>query len=136
MEHTIIFQKICDDYRLLADLAEFFPKKDRYGIGVRLENTILHLLEAVITAETTVPALKERALIEAVTQAEIAAVLARLAIQFFHGAVVVGARNDLVVHAGNNVCDRGAAIGAFGRGGTRLRQRVSCEQRGAKDERR
>jgi len=81
MDHTIIFQKACDDYRLLADLTEFFPKKDRYGIGVRFENTILHLLEAIITAETTAPALKERALIEVITQAEIAAVLARLSME-------------------------------------------------------
>jgi hypothetical protein len=81
MDHTIIFQKACDDYRLLADLTEFFPKKDRYGIGVRFENTILHLLEAIITAETTTPALKERALIEVITQAEIAAVLARLSME-------------------------------------------------------
>jgi len=81
MEHTIIFQKAYDAYRLLADLTEFFPKKDRFGIGVRLENTILNLLEAIITAETTIPALKERALLEAVTQAEISAIIARLAME-------------------------------------------------------
>jgi len=81
MEHTIIFQKAYDAYRLLAELTEFFPKKDRFGIGIRMENTFLHLLEAIITAETTIPALKDRALIEAITQAEISAVLARLAME-------------------------------------------------------
>ena len=64
------------------------------------------------------------------------AVLACLGIQLLHRAVVVGARNDLVVDAGDDLFDRVAAVGALGCGGARLRQSGGCEQRRAKDERR
>ena len=41
------------------------------------------------------------------------AVLARLVVQFLHGAVVVRARDDLVVDAGDDLLDRRAAVGAL-----------------------
>ena len=62
------------------------------------------------------------------------AVLARLGIQFFHGAVVVRARDDLIVDAGDDVFDRGAAVWALRRGGMRLRQSGTCEQHRAEHE--
>ena len=43
------------------------------------------------------------------------AVLASLLVHFRQGAVIVRARDDLVVHPGDDVLDRGAAIGALGR---------------------
>jgi len=56
------------------------------------------------------------------------AVLVRLGIQLLHGAVVVRARDDLIVDAGDDLFDRGAAIRTLGRGGMRLRRSGRCEQ--------
>lgn len=79
MDHTIAFQKAYDCYRLAAGLVPSFPKVDRYGLGIRLETTLLGVLEAIITAEVTVPALKDRALVDAAVRADIGIVLCRLA---------------------------------------------------------
>jgi hypothetical protein len=81
MYHSLAFAKIYDAYRLVADLTTNFPKKDRYALGVRLETSTLELLSHIIEAETTVAALKDRALIAAVVSADICAVLTRLALE-------------------------------------------------------
>ncbi len=64
------------------------------------------------------------------------AVLARFIIHLLQGAVIVRARDDLIVHAGHDLLHRGAAKGALRRDGMRLRESVSCEQQRAKHERR
>lgn len=79
MDHTLMFQKAYDCIRLAANLVPSFPKVDRYGLGIRLEQTILDVLEAVITAEVTAPTLKDRALVDAAVHADIGIVLCRLA---------------------------------------------------------
>ncbi len=81
MEHSLTFSKTYDAYRLIADLTMNFPKKDRYTLGVRLETSTLDLLARIIEAETTVAALKDRALIAAVVSADVCAVLTRLALE-------------------------------------------------------
>ncbi len=45
-----VFQKTYDLYKSFYLIILDFPKKDRYTIGQRLENTILALLEDIITA--------------------------------------------------------------------------------------
>ena len=64
------------------------------------------------------------------------AVLFGLLVQILERAIVIGPRDDLVVHAGNDALDRGSAVGALRRGGMRLRQRVTCEQHRSEHERR
>lgn len=81
MPHSLAFAKTYDAYKLVADLTQNFPKKDRYMLGVRLETSTLELLAHVAEAETTAPALKDRALIAATVKADICAVLARLALE-------------------------------------------------------
>jgi hypothetical protein len=81
MQHTFSFQKAYDAYRLISDLTERFPKKDRYTLGVRLETTTLDIIEAIAMAEATVAALKDRALVSATVKADVASVLIRLALE-------------------------------------------------------
>lgn len=81
MQHSLAFSKTYDAYRLIADLTMNFPKKDRYALGDRLETSTLDLLAHIIEAETTVAALKDRALIAAVVSADLCAVLTRLALE-------------------------------------------------------
>lgn len=45
-----VFQKTYDLYKSFYLIILDFPKKDRYTIGQRVENTILSLLEDIITA--------------------------------------------------------------------------------------
>lgn len=81
MPHSLIFAKVYDAYRLISNLTVNFPKKDRYALGIRLETATLELLEHIIEAETTVAALKDRALIAAVVSADICSVLTRLSLE-------------------------------------------------------
>ena len=77
MNHSLLYQKAYNLYLNVAELVAQFPKKDRYSIGLRLENELLELLKQAVTAEVTLPTFKERALILVITQAEIAKVLVR-----------------------------------------------------------
>lgn len=45
-----VFQKTYDLYKSFYSLVLDFPKKDRYTIGQRIENTILDILENIIAA--------------------------------------------------------------------------------------
>lgn len=81
MEHSLVFAKAYDAYQLVASLVQDFTKKDRYSIGVRLETQFLLLIEDIVTAEVTVPALKDRALISATVRADVASVLVRLTLE-------------------------------------------------------
>jgi len=56
------------------------------------------------------------------------AVLAGLFVNFLGGPFVIGARDDLVVDAGDDVFHRDAAVGAGRFGGTGLRQSGGCKQ--------
>ena len=47
---TPIVQKIYDFYKLFYSYVELFPKKDRYAIGKRCEDTALEFLELVLFA--------------------------------------------------------------------------------------
>lgn len=45
-----IFQKVYDLYKLLYQYVADFPKKDRYTLGQRAENSLLDFMESVIMA--------------------------------------------------------------------------------------
>lgn len=77
MNHSLLYQKVYPTYLAVADLVTYFPKKDRYSIGIRLETELLELLKQAITAEVALPSLKDRALVYVITQAEISKVLIR-----------------------------------------------------------
>jgi four helix bundle protein len=45
-----VFQKTYELYKAFYQLVAHFPKKDRYAIGQKIENSILELIEGIITA--------------------------------------------------------------------------------------
>jgi len=45
-----IFQKVYELYKLLYQYVATFPKKDRYTLGQRVENSLLDFMESVILA--------------------------------------------------------------------------------------
>jgi hypothetical protein len=45
-----IFQKVYELYKLLYQYVASFPKKDRYTLGQRAENSLLDFMESVILA--------------------------------------------------------------------------------------
>jgi len=45
-----IFQKVYELYKLLYQYVASFPKKDRYTLGQRVENSLLDFMESVILA--------------------------------------------------------------------------------------
>ncbi len=45
-----IFQKTYELYKLFYQFVVTFPKRDRYSLGQRLENSIIEFLEAIIKA--------------------------------------------------------------------------------------
>ena len=49
-----IFQKTYDVYKLFYSYLADFPKKDKYALGLRCENALLELLQALMLA-TSVP---------------------------------------------------------------------------------
>lgn len=79
--NTIIFQKTYEIYSLLSKLIWQFPKKDRHSLGIRLETALLNLLEAIIEAEQTLPALKEKSLLGAIIKAELTKIFLRLSVE-------------------------------------------------------
>lgn len=45
-----IFQKTYELYKLFYQFSPHFPKKDRYTIGQRIENSMLEVIEGIVTA--------------------------------------------------------------------------------------
>ena len=79
--NTILLQKTYGLYNQLSQHIARFPKFERYGFGLKLDNSCLLLLEQIITAEQTTPILKDKALLEASVKAEIITCLLRLAME-------------------------------------------------------
>lgn len=79
--NTIVLQKTYDLYRQISRHTANFPKLPRYGIGLKLDNILLSLLENIISAEQTVLVLKDKSLLEANIKAEIAKIFLRLAME-------------------------------------------------------
>ena len=79
--HSILLQKSHDLFCLVNKLTATFPKKERYGLGLKIDASCLNLLEAIIEVEQTLPVLKDRALIVASVKNEFAAILLRLAME-------------------------------------------------------
>lgn len=79
--NTILLQKTCVLYNQLSQHITRFPKLERYSLGLKLDNTCLLLLEEIITAEQTVPVLKDKALLEASVKSEVVKILLRLAME-------------------------------------------------------
>lgn len=78
---TILFQKTLDLYLETSKLPEKFPKKDRYGLGLKMENNCLVLLELIISAEQAPPVLKDKILSEASVKTEIAKIFIRICME-------------------------------------------------------
>lgn len=72
-----VFQKTYDLYKSFYSLILDFPKKDRYTIGQRVENTILDILEKIIAASQLSKSEKVPALQEASIKLDILKVLIR-----------------------------------------------------------
>jgi len=72
-----VFQKTYDLYKSFYSLILDFPKKDRYTIGQRVENTILDILEKIIAASQLSKSEKVPTLQEASIKLDILKVLIR-----------------------------------------------------------
>lgn len=79
--NSFTLQKAYTLYVQLTRLITHWPKRERYNLGGRLETTSLLLLENIITAEQTVPVMKDRALLEASIKSEILKLLLRIAME-------------------------------------------------------
>ena len=79
--NTILLQKTYGLYNQLSQHIARFPKFERYSLGLKIDNSCLLLLEQIITAEQTMPVLKDKALLEASVKAEIIKILLRLALE-------------------------------------------------------
>jgi hypothetical protein len=79
--NTILLQKTYGLYNQLSQHIARFPKFERYGLGLKLDNSCLLLLEQIITAEQTTPVLKDKALLEASIKTEIIKIFLRLALE-------------------------------------------------------
>ena len=122
---------------LLRSLLKVFE-----GLKVILLANLVQLLnELGLAVDAQFLALgKPKLLVDEVTQQVLVGVgdflhrrpmLPGLCIQLFHRPVVVGAGDDLVVHTGDNLFDRGTAVGAFRRGRAGLRPGGCSKQGGA-----
>jgi len=78
--NTILLQKTYKLYRQLSQHIARFPKLERYSLGLKIDNTCLALLEAVIAAEQSVPILKDKALGEASVKVKIIKICLRLSL--------------------------------------------------------
>jgi hypothetical protein len=81
MNNTIALQKTYILYATVSGHIAQFPKLERYTLGIKIDNTILELLTHIITAEQTVPVLKDRALTDASVSATLATMLLRLSME-------------------------------------------------------
>lgn len=79
--NTILLQKTYRLYQQLSTHTARFPKFARYGLGLKLDNTCLQLLEEIINAEQTTPVLKDKALLAASIKNELMKILLRLTME-------------------------------------------------------
>ena len=49
--NTILLQKSYQLYVDINKLTTFFPKRDRYDLGLKIDNSCLELIELIIEAE-------------------------------------------------------------------------------------
>ncbi len=98
---------------LLADLVQLV---DQFGFAINAEFLALGEPELLVNEVAEQVFMRLGKLLHG------GAVLPALVVQFLHGAVVVGTRDDLVVYTGNDVFDDHPAVRAFGLGGTGLRR--------------
>jgi four helix bundle protein len=75
---TPIVQKIYDFYRELYLVVEKMPKKDKYSLGLKLQNLTLDLLEFVIEASNAYEKEKLVSLNKATIKTDLLKVLTRL----------------------------------------------------------
>ncbi len=81
MNNSLTLQKSYDLFSLISRLTANFPKKERHGLGIKLDNLLLELLSQIITAEQIQNVHKESVLLGAVIKAETAKFLLRLAME-------------------------------------------------------
>ncbi|MDO8618403.1 MAG: diversity-generating retroelement protein Avd [Candidatus Daviesbacteria bacterium] len=74
-----IFAKIYDFYKLLYQYLKFFPKKDRYSLGQKLDNLTLEIFELVIMAGSAIGEKKLPLLEKSITSVDLLKILIRLA---------------------------------------------------------
>ncbi|MBU1033037.1 MAG: four helix bundle protein [Patescibacteria group bacterium] len=79
--NTIVLQKSCEIYSRLNRLIGGWPKRERYNLGLRLETSCLVLLEQIVSAEQTVPVLKDHHLLDAGVKTEVIKILLRMSVE-------------------------------------------------------
>ena len=78
---TIILQKTYHLYQWLDKIIDSFLKRERYSLGVKLENHCLSLLEEIVTIEQVPPVLKDQSLIRASVKLQVLKLLVRLTME-------------------------------------------------------
>jgi four helix bundle protein len=73
-----IFQKTYELYQLFYQFSPHFPKKDRYTIGQKIENSMLEVIEGVVTASQLPKSEKLPILQKTSTKLDLLKVLIRL----------------------------------------------------------
>ncbi len=48
--NVVLAHKLCDIYKLFHGCLIFFPKQEKYSLGLKIENTIIEILECVLSA--------------------------------------------------------------------------------------
>ena len=79
LQEMPVFQKTYDLYKLLHEAVKKFPKSDRYSLGEKCKEIVLHLLEAIINAGNSKKEWKLAPLETALTKLELLKVFIRLA---------------------------------------------------------
>lgn len=73
-----LFQKIYDFYKLFYTYIDHFPQKSRETLIVKIENTIIELLESITTAAYTNLTEKQNSLLRASASVDFLKILFRL----------------------------------------------------------
>lgn len=79
--NTLTLQKAYRLYMRTSRLVMSWPKRERYNLGTRLENTCLLLMEHIVTAEQTLSVVKDKSLLEAHIKTEILKLLFRASVE-------------------------------------------------------
>lgn len=79
--NTITLQKSYDLYSKISKITNNFPKKERFSIGLKIDNISLELLEKIIESEQTKSVLKDKSLLEALIKTETLKLLLRLCLE-------------------------------------------------------
>lgn len=79
--NTLILQRCSKIYLSLSQLILTRPKKDRYGLGLKIETSSLLLIEQTVGAEQGTVVLKDRYLLEASIKLEILKIFLRFAVE-------------------------------------------------------